>query len=65
MCHVWPDIVVRGVGGTAVVRTRQLVKDARPVYALAYNGVYEGLERCAVSNELVNSGVPRCLIFHL
>lgn len=38
MCHVWPDIVVRGVGGTAVLRTRQLVKDARPVSVLAYNG---------------------------
>lgn len=38
MCHVWPDLVVRGIGGTAVVRTRQLVKDARAVNVLAYNG---------------------------
>ena len=38
MCHVWSDIVVRGSGGTAVLRTRQLVKDARPVSVLVYNG---------------------------
>lgn len=38
MSHVWPDILVRGVGGTIVVRTRQLVKDARAANALVYNG---------------------------
>lgn len=38
MSHIWPDIVVRGVGGTAVVRTRQLVKEARPANVLVYNG---------------------------
>lgn len=43
MSHVWPDIVVRGVGGTAVVRTRQFVKDARPVSVLAYNGAWVGV----------------------
>eukprot|EP00903_Cladosiphon_okamuranus_P013127 g12243.t1 len=37
MSHVWPDILVRGVGGTIVVRTRQLVKDARPANVLVYN----------------------------
>lgn len=40
MSRVWPDIVVRGVGGTMVVRTRQLVKDARAANVLVYNGVY-------------------------
>lgn len=38
MCHIWPDLVVRGVGGTAVVRTHQLIKDARPINVLAYSG---------------------------
>lgn len=38
MSHVWPDILVRGVGGTIVVRTRQLVKDARAANVLVYNG---------------------------
>ncbi|CAN0064563.1 unnamed protein product, partial [Ectocarpus sp. 12 AP-2014] len=37
MSHVWPDIVVRGIGGTMVVRTRQLVKDARAANVLVYN----------------------------
>ncbi|CBJ32837.1 conserved unknown protein [Ectocarpus siliculosus] len=37
MSHVWPDIVVRGAGGTMVVRTRQLVKDARAANVLVYN----------------------------
>ncbi|CAM9149637.1 unnamed protein product, partial [Ectocarpus sp. 13 AM-2016] len=37
MSHVWPDIVVRGVGGTMVVRTRQLVNDARAANVLVYN----------------------------
>ena len=48
MCHVWPDIVVRGVGGTAVLRTRQLVKDARPVSVLAYNGGSSNHMKCGV-----------------
>lgn len=38
MSHVWPDILVRGVGGTIVVRTRQLIKDARAANVLVYNG---------------------------
>ena len=38
MSHVWPDIIVRGVGGTIVVRTRQLIKDARAANVLVYNG---------------------------
>ncbi|CAM9322343.1 unnamed protein product, partial [Hapterophycus canaliculatus] len=37
MSHIWPDIVVRGMGGTIVVRTRQLVKEARPANVLVYN----------------------------
>lgn len=40
MCHIWPDLVVRGAGGTAVVRTHQLIKDARPIHVLAYSGKY-------------------------
>lgn len=38
MSHVWPDVIVRGVGGTVVVRTRQLTKDARAANVLVYNG---------------------------
>lgn len=42
MCHIWPDLIVRGIGGTLVLRTRQLVKDVKSVSVLAYNGEFLG-----------------------
>ncbi|CAM9127087.1 unnamed protein product, partial [Sphacelaria rigidula] len=36
MCCIWPDLIMRGIGGTAVIRTRQLIKDAVPVSVLVY-----------------------------